>query len=160
MDARRLTDPLSLDITEAFSMTNRKRVLVVDDDDRVLFILSRAVARMGEGYEVLTAGDASDALTKIRKGDLHLLLTDIRLPGMNGVELTECVRAIDEDLAVIWMTAYGVDQLQHKARTLHVHTILDKPVSVARIRKAALEAMTVGENREREEHGRPSERDQ
>jgi DNA-binding NtrC family response regulator len=59
------------------------------------------------GYSILTAGSASEALTKLADHDVDLLLTDYRMPGPNGVELIESARRMKPGLRAILMTAFG-----------------------------------------------------
>ena len=81
------------------------RVLVVDDEPGIRVMLSAALKR--EGHEVLLATDAPSALATIEAGPLDLVVTDIRMPGMTGIELLEAAKRIDPALSVIMMTAFG-----------------------------------------------------
>ncbi|NIN66019.1 MAG: response regulator, partial [Anaerolineae bacterium] len=96
----------------------RRRILVVDDDERVLFVLHDTLARLGSEYEILTAQNGREALDKAREVPFDLIITDLRMPGMDGVELTEAVRALNPRIAVIWITAYGSQETSVEARRL------------------------------------------
>ena len=80
-------------------------ILIVDDERNYLLIL-RAVLEE-EGYEVLTASNGQDALGIQKTADLDLILTDMKMPGMDGIQLLENIKAVDSDLPVIMMTAHG-----------------------------------------------------
>jgi two-component system response regulator (stage 0 sporulation protein F) len=82
-----------------------KRILVVDDDTSLRLYLQEELADMG--YEVLTASNASDALKIVEKEDLDLVILDIRMPGMTGVEALPRILGIKENLPVILNTAYS-----------------------------------------------------
>lgn len=84
-------------------------VLVVDDEKNYLIVLEELLEE--EGYKVLTASSGSEALDTIANTPVDTVLSDIKMPGMSGVELLEQITAIDPDLPVILMTAYAeVDQ--------------------------------------------------
>ncbi|HJX39565.1 MAG TPA: response regulator [Anaerolineae bacterium] len=130
-------------------MTETKRVLVVDDEESVLFILNGALARVSDDYqlEVERATDGEEALAKALKGQYDLLITDIRLPGIDGVELTEQVRRQSPDTDVIWITAYSCQKLREDAERLGVYMCLDKPLEIGRIRQAVKAALEGSEPR-------------
>ncbi len=119
----------------------RKRILVVDDDERVLFVLHDILAGLGSEYEIVTAQSGYEALDKAREMPFDLLIADLRMPGMDGVELTEAVRALSLSTVVIWMTAYGSQETSAEAQRLGVYSCLDKPLEVAEIRRIAREAL-------------------
>jgi two-component system, NtrC family, response regulator PilR len=81
------------------------RILVVDDEPGIRVMLSAALKR--EGYEVLLASDARNALSALEAGPVDVVVTDIRMPQMTGIELLDAVKRIDPGLSVIMMTAYG-----------------------------------------------------
>ncbi|MEI7448155.1 MAG: sigma-54 dependent transcriptional regulator [Desulfomonile sp.] len=84
-------------------------VLVVDDEKNYLVVLEDLLA--DEGYEVLTASSGLEALELIQRTPVHTVLSDIKMPGMGGIELLEKINVFDPDLPVILMTAYAeVDQ--------------------------------------------------
>jgi len=84
-------------------------VLVVDDERNYLIVLEDLLSE--EGYDVLTASSATEALEIIKKTPVHTVLSDIKMPGMDGVELLDEIRNLDNDLPVILMTAFAeVDQ--------------------------------------------------
>ncbi|MBW1916656.1 MAG: response regulator [Deltaproteobacteria bacterium] len=83
-----------------------KIILVVDDDEKIRLLLSEELT--DEGYQVLTAADAMEALKIIeRKEPLDLVVLDIRMPGMTGVELLPRIIGMREGLPVILNTAYA-----------------------------------------------------
>ncbi len=86
-----------------------RTVLVVDDEKNYRIVLEDLLEE--EGYKVLTAASAAEALDLIRSNPVDTVLTDIKMPGMSGVELLERITDLDPDLPVILMTAYAeVDQ--------------------------------------------------
>ena len=80
-------------------------ILIVDDEKNYLRVLSAVLEE--EGYEVLTALSGREALEIHETSDLDLTLTDMKMPGMDGIKLLEHIKAKDPDLPVIMMTAHG-----------------------------------------------------
>ncbi len=84
-------------------------VLVVDDEKNYLVVIEDLLS--DEGYEVLTASSASEALEMLQDTPVDCVLSDIKMPGMSGMELLDRINALDPDLPVILMTAFAeVDQ--------------------------------------------------
>ncbi|HTY24405.1 MAG TPA: sigma-54 dependent transcriptional regulator [Desulfomonilaceae bacterium] len=84
-------------------------ILVVDDEKNYLVVLEELL--QDEGYEVVTAASGAEAMEIIEKTPVDTVLTDIKMPGMSGMDLLEKLTAMDSDLPVILMTAYAeVDQ--------------------------------------------------
>jgi CheY-like chemotaxis protein len=108
------------------------RVLVVEDAGHVRSMLCELLASWG--WQADGAPNAADGLEYLERGGYDLLLTDYRMPGMNGIELVERVRARDAHLPVIMLTATTVD-LDAACRRLRV-TLLRKPLEITRLRSA------------------------
>lgn len=81
------------------------RILVVDDEENIRLLYKEEMTE--EGYEVETASDGEDALAKIRARRPDLVVLDIRMPGMDGLECLSKIREIDMMLPVVIATAYG-----------------------------------------------------
>ena len=127
------------------SMKNFKRILVVDDDERVLLVFHDALMRLGCEFEIVTARNGREALEKAREAPFDLIITDLRMPDVDGIALTEAIREIDLEVAVIWMTAYGCHAMRAEAARLAVYRCLDKPVEIGEIRDAVRQALRAGE---------------
>jgi DNA-binding NtrC family response regulator len=125
-----------------------KRILVIDDEERVLFIWREALKGLNDDYDIVTASTAAKARDSIREGSFDLVITDLRLPSGSGVQLTELIRTLGSDIPVIWMTAYGCYRVTDEAQRLSVFRCLDKPVEVDQIRQIVREALD--EERDRE----------
>ena len=119
-----------------------KRILVVDDEARVLLILHDTLQRLGSGFEVVTAQSSSEALKIARRETFDLVITDLRMPGMDGVELTQALRNMQPDIKVVWVTAYGCHKTFDESVRLGVFRCLDKPLEIKQIRQVAQEALT------------------
>lgn len=117
-------------------------ILVVDDETEILFILRAALMSMKADVEVSTASNGREALQKIGKGAFDLLITDINMPGINGIELTREVRSLNPDIQVVWITGYNhTGHLAEVGTQLGVYRCLDKPFKIGEIRETALNAL-------------------
>ena len=132
------------------SMGKLQRILVVDDDEQVLLVFHDALVRLGCEFEIVTASNGRAALEKTRETSFDLIITDLRMPHMDGIELTEAIRAVDLEVVVIWMTAYGCHRLSDEAARLAIYGCLDKPVEIGEIRETVLQALRGGELRTEE----------
>jgi two-component system response regulator GlrR len=103
----------------------KRRVLIVEDDEVFLRPLRRAL-ELG-GFEVLVAGSGEEALDCLKSEDVDLVLTDQRLPGMNGVTLVRQLKAEHPDVAIVVMTAYGTIEAAVEATRLGAEDYLVKP---------------------------------
>jgi DNA-binding NtrC family response regulator len=109
----------------------KRRVLIVEDDEIFLRPLQRTLEVAG--YEVVVTPSGEEALDALKGDDVDLLLTDKRLPGMDGVELVRRIRAEHPDLAVIVMTAYGTIESAVEAVRLGAADYLVKPLESAEL---------------------------
>lgn len=86
-------------------MMKDQTILVVDDEESIRFLYREELEE--EGYTVITAADGEEALRKVRKDKPDLITLDIRMPGMDGIEVLHKIREMDKDIPVIMSTAYG-----------------------------------------------------
>jgi two-component system NtrC family response regulator len=100
-------------------------VLIVDDEKNYTAVLS--VVLEEEGYEVLTANSAEEALEILNQTGVDLVLTDLKMPGMDGIELLAHIKAKDQDLPVILMTAHGTVDKAVAAMHKGAYTFIQKP---------------------------------
>ncbi len=89
-----------------------KKILVVDDEATILMLFSEAFKQ--KGYEVVTAQNAEEALEILKKEEFKVMFLDLRLPGMNGVELCKAVRKDSLDSSIYAITGYP-DKFEFKA---------------------------------------------
>jgi len=119
----------------------KKRILVVDDEARVLLILAEALKRLGNSYEIVTSASGADALDKAEQEAFDLVITDLKMSSIGGTELTKSIKELSPDTAVIWITAYGCHNVAGEFAELGVYCCLDKPLEIGVIRRAAREAL-------------------
>ena len=100
-------------------------ILIVDDEKNYLVVLSTFLS--GEGYETLTASTAQQALEIAETADLDLVLTDMKMPTMDGIELLKRIKEKTPDLPVVMMTAYGTVEKAVGAMQLGAFNFIQKP---------------------------------
>ena len=100
-------------------------VLIVDDEKNYPLILSAVLDE--EGFETLTANSGQDALKILNHSDVDIVLTDMKMPAMDGIELLERIKTKDPDLPVIMMTAHGTVEKAVKAMQLGAYNYILKP---------------------------------
>ena len=125
------------------STDHKKHILLVDDDERVLFVVSESLEKLGGQVDIVTAVNGEDALEKIKSRFYDLVITDLKMPKMNGFDLTKRIQTISPETQIIWMTAFGNQNIQAKAQSLGIRHFLTKPLAIADIRKIAEEALKV-----------------
>jgi DNA-binding response OmpR family regulator len=106
-----------------------KKILVVDDDELILIALEALLSP--NDYEVTTASNGDDALEKLNKKKFDLLILDILMPGMNGFELCEKIRALDEykSVPIIMLTAKSGSDDKKRGMELGANLFLPKPIA-------------------------------
>ena len=107
-------------------MAERKsRVLVADDEEEIRKILSNILEK--EGFEVITASDGEQAMQKICSDIPDAVLLDVRMPGLNGMEVLKKIKAIEENLPVVLVTAYADTHQAVEAMKEGAYDYLAKP---------------------------------
>jgi CheY-like chemotaxis protein len=120
-------------------MSALRKVLVVDDDPVVGASFSRVLS--DKGYEVVSAGSGHEALVKMHDQAFDVVFTDIRMPGMSGLEVAERVRSRRPWTPVVIITGHGTAASEQRARDAGVSDFLYKPLSPDMIEQSALKAM-------------------
>jgi len=106
----------------------RKPILVVDDDPSMRMALSESLVSCGHTVE--TANDGMDALRKFKKGGFEMVITDIRMPKMNGIDVLKSVKAASPETPVIVITAYGTVNTAVEAMKEGAVDFIMKPFSL------------------------------
>jgi len=109
-----------------------KSVLIVDDEKNILLTLSQSLEALR--LETDTATNGEEALAKLKEKEFGLILLDLRMPGMDGMEVLRQVREIRPDIRIIMITAYGTVELAVEAMKLGAVDFIQKPFSPEEIR--------------------------
>jgi two-component system response regulator AtoC len=90
-------------------MTSHERILVVDDEEQMRDLLTKILER--KGYQVSVCGNGVEALAILEKEPMDLVVTDVRMPGLNGMEALRAIKELNPEIVVLIMTAFGsIDQ--------------------------------------------------
>ncbi|HSB68230.1 MAG TPA: sigma-54 dependent transcriptional regulator [Candidatus Methylomirabilis sp.] len=90
-------------------MTKQERILIVDDEEQMRDLLVKVLEK--NGYQVAVSGDGAQALAFLEKEPVDLVVTDVRMPGMSGMEALRAIKELNPEIVVIIMTAFGsIDQ--------------------------------------------------
>jgi DNA-binding NtrC family response regulator len=104
------------------------KILVVDDEHLIRWSLEQNLKK--QGYEIVTAGSGEDALRLAREHQPELVLLDIQLPGISGIEVLEKIKEFDDDIIVIMLTAHGGLETAVNAMRLGAHDYVSKPFNL------------------------------
>jgi CheY-like chemotaxis protein len=119
-----------------------KRVLIVDDEEILTWIMSKTLSKDYKKYEVLIANDGEKALEIMETVHVDLVITDIRMPGLSGLDLLEEIREKYPQAKVIIMTAYGNHEVQREANERGCLHYIEKPFKIEDLRNLILEAVS------------------
>ena len=119
------------------------RILIAEDEDALRALCARAL--QADGHEVKTACDGGEALDHIMReeGRFDLLLTDIRMPIMDGLGLALCAARDYPSLTILLMTGYADQRERAHGLDAIIHDVISKPFSVATLRAAVGEALAL-----------------
>ena len=110
-----------------------KSVLIVDDEKNIRLTLSQALE--GMGVETDTAADGEEALAKLKEKEFGLILLDLKMPGIDGMEVLHRISEIRPDIRIIILTAYGTVELAVEAMKLGAADFIQKPFTPEEIRE-------------------------
>lgn len=113
----------------------RKRILVVDDEPNVAMVLADALVNLSHTYDLVVAETPTLALEKARSQKVDLVITDYKMPGMDGLTLIKLLRQEFPDMAAILMTGHGSEELQQTAAEQRVDQFMSKPFALTDIRQ-------------------------
>jgi DNA-binding NtrC family response regulator len=127
-------------------MNIKTQVLVIDDDAVVGRSFDRVLA--GKGYEVSIALSGEEALKTMNEADFDVVFTDIKMPGMDGLEVAERIKARCPWTPVVVITGYGTEDNEAKASVLGASGFVRKPLTPEMIENITLKAVNDAEKAE------------
>ncbi|MEW6714651.1 MAG: response regulator, partial [Nitrospirota bacterium] len=113
------------------NMEEKTKVLVVDDDRRMVKTISDILTV--KGHEALQAYTGGEAVEKVKSDNPDCVLMDIRMPGMDGIEVLKAIKAISPGLPVVLMSAYATEAQAEEARQSGAYAVMNKPLDVQAI---------------------------
>jgi two-component system, cell cycle response regulator CpdR len=124
------------------------RILIAEDEEGLRSLVARALSQ--DGHAVTTANDGAEALDLLERehGAFELLLTDIRMPIMDGIALALAAARDHPKVAIMLMTGYADQRERASGLDALIHDVIAKPFSLATIRTAVRDAIAAGASRQ------------
>ena len=116
-----------------------KRILVVDDEASIRDLCMRVLTRAG--FQVATASTGEDAVSRLQDESVDLVISDIRMPGMSGLEVLEAAKALYPSIHVVLITGFGTPQTLERARQSGADRVLTKPFNPTELLAAVREIL-------------------
>jgi CheY-like chemotaxis protein len=129
-----------LDPAEVFEMSkDLKRVLIVDDEETLTWSMAKSLSKDKDKYDVLIANSGKEALHLLKKNNVDLVISDIRMPDINGLDLLVQIKIEYPHTKVIIMTAYGSSDVQKEANRRGSLYYIEKPFEISDIRRIIID---------------------
>lgn len=123
-------------------MADIDKVLIVDDEETLTWSMSKSLSKDKDKFEVIVANSGEDALKVLEtQKQIKLVITDIRMPGISGLDLLSKIRKEYSDIKVIIITAYGSPDVQREANMRGSLYYIEKPFEIKEIRKIILDTL-------------------
>ena len=108
-------------------MNAQKKVMFVDDEEGVRVSWDRYLS--SHGFDVTTAEDGAKAISKLRNEEVDVVVSDLKMPGVDGIQLLEWIHSKRPDTQFILLTGYGNEEVERTVRKLGAFDYLNKPIS-------------------------------
>lgn len=137
------------------------KILVADDDEIAREVVTTLLTH--EGYSVTAVADGVEAQNRLRAGEFHFVITDLKMPGVDGIEVLKFAVRMNPDMAVVILTAYGTLDTTLEAMKEGAYGYLTKPFKTQEIvilaERVFSRALLIGDNRELKQALRDTYRD-
>lgn len=118
-----------------------KRILIVDDEEDLTWSIARSLRKENEQYEIICVNSGEEALEVIRRFSLDLLITDIRMPGIDGLILLDHVNKFHPGMKVIVMTASDSAEIKNMISNDNEIFYIEKPFEITQLKKIIYQAV-------------------
>jgi DNA-binding NtrC family response regulator len=112
-----------------------KKILVVDDEEDITWSVARGIIKGNPTFHVLCAGNGSEALDILFKERIDLLVTDIRMPGLDGRQLFDQIKRLRPGIRILVMTAYGSREVSEWLHDFGKVGYIEKPFEISELRQ-------------------------
>ena len=123
-------------------MNDVKRLLIVDDEEALTFSLYQTFIKVPIEIEVITASSGEEALTKLNDTRFDIVITDIAMPGIDGLDLLSMIKAKSPDTRVLVITAYGSNEREEEAYKRGAEKYIEKPFDLRDIKNIVLKMIS------------------
>ncbi|MFP4344586.1 MAG: response regulator [Anaerolineales bacterium] len=118
-----------------------RRVLIVDDEPNVTLVLANSLSKLNRDYIVETTNSGTEALQMLQEHRYALVITDYKMPEINGLDIALAIRKLSPGTQVVLMTAYGTEDLHEILGRVKLDGYLDKPFTLAQVRAIVEQAV-------------------
>jgi YesN/AraC family two-component response regulator len=122
-------------------LKNLKKVLIVDDEETLTWSMAKSLSKDKDKFEVIVANNGREAINLLRKNEIDVVISDIRMPDINGLDLLVKIRKEYPQTKVIIMTAYGSSDVQKEANRRGSLFYVEKPFEISDIRKIIIDLL-------------------
>jgi YesN/AraC family two-component response regulator len=120
-------------------LNDLKKVLIVDDEETLTWSMAKSLSKDKDKYEVLIANNGREAIHLLNENKIDLVISDIRMPDINGLDLLVNIKKEHPQTKVIIMTAYGSSDVQKEANRRGSLYYVEKPFEISDIRKIIID---------------------
>ena len=121
-------------------MDNKKRILVVEDDEEMRSLLKDFIE--AEGFEIDSVGNGSEAFRILVRELFDLVITDIRMPGLTGLDIIPGIKKLQPETPIIAITAFGSEEVHRRAMERGATAYLEKPLRFHELKTMIHEIMS------------------
>lgn len=125
----------------------KKRVLIIEDDEEMRALLRDVIEE--DGYKTDSVNNGSEAFRKLVKESFDLIITDIRMPGLTGLDILPGMKKLHPEAPIIIITAFGSEEVQRKALERGATVYLEKPLRFHELRTLIREIISSKEKNRR-----------
>jgi len=118
-----------------------KNVLIVDDEEDLTWSIAKHLSKDKDRFTILTVNSGADALELLSRKKVEMVISDIRMPEINGLDLLLKIKENYPDTKVIIMTAYGSSEIQQQANKLGCFRYIEKPFNIQELRDLILDSI-------------------
>ncbi|MFQ5823768.1 MAG: response regulator [bacterium] len=127
-------------------MMAQKKILIVDDEEDITWGISKSLANANYAFDVHCVNSGTQALAMIDQNRFDLVVSDIRMPGRNGLQLLLDIRKKCPNTKIIIMTAYGSQEIKERAEKQGSFFYIEKPFEIGYLKQIILNALEVYNN--------------
>jgi DNA-binding NtrC family response regulator len=122
-------------------MDTIKKMMIVDDEETLTYSLYQSFILAQQNYEVVTASSGEEASAKLKSARFDLVITDISMPGMSGIDLLNFIKENYPNTEVIIMTAYGSDEKREEAMRNGARYYIEKPFEIKEFKQLVMDLL-------------------
>jgi DNA-binding NtrC family response regulator len=116
-----------------------KSLLVIDDEKLVRWTIQQIMGK--ENFRVVSASDGDEAMELIKQNRFDVIITDLVMPGRDGIDVAKWIKKLHPETKVIMITAYGYSLDKDEARKAGISFFLDKPFQVDEVKRAVSQVL-------------------